>query len=155
MPLPTDGKNPLKLNVSYCYGFSGDIGGGSYDRQQTLADLSGQDLWLRTISGSKKLQDVLADWQTPTKSKGVIRITDNGIYGDNDPMQLLMLPASSQLTLEAADGTRPAIQSIHIVVNAKEGASLTLNGLLLNGKLSLFGKKLKLTPDALHRTRWN
>ncbi|HEY9697919.1 MAG TPA: hypothetical protein V6D10_11690 [Trichocoleus sp.] len=137
-PLPT-------LEVSYCYGFSSDIGGGSYDRHQTLADLSALGIWSRTIASGTNLQDVLTTWQTSAKLKGIIRITDNGIYGSKEQLITITLPESSQLTLEAADGTRPAIQSSHVVIEAMgTGASLVLNGLLFAGKLTIRGK-LNLT----------
>lgn len=151
LPLPPKGNNPSKLDskleVSYCYGFSGDIGGGVYDRPQTLADLS-EEVWSATV-GSKgtfqTLQDALATWGSQAKPKGVIRITDNGIYDANEQPITITLPASKQLTLEAADGNRPGIRATRIVVEAPgTGASLILNGLLLDGIITL-GGKLDLT----------
>jgi hypothetical protein len=121
------------------------MGGGPYDRHQTLAALSTSGIWSQTLAANNSLEDTLLAWQTPAKPKGVIRILDNGIYGNSGQSITITLPASSQLTLEAADGTRPAIQSANVVVEATgPGASLTLNGLLLEGTLTVRGK-LNLT----------
>ncbi|MCY6493367.1 phage tail protein [Leptolyngbya sp. GGD] len=135
-----DSDQDTALSVSYCYGFSSDLGGGPYDRQQTLANLADSD-WLQTVAVNNSLERVLADWRTSAKSKGVIQILDNGVYGS----RTITLPASSQLTLESADGNRPAIQSPQIVIEAAEaGASLILNGFLLKGSLIIRGN-LNLT----------
>ncbi|MBD2158529.1 phage tail protein [Leptolyngbya sp. FACHB-16] len=140
-----DSNQGTALSVSYCYGFSSDLGGGPYDRQQTLANLANSD-WLQTVPANSSLERVLADWQTSAKSKGVIQILDNGVYGSNEqPMTTITLPAFSQLTLESADGNRPAIQSPQIVIEAAEaGASLILNGFLIKGNLIIRGN-LNLT----------
>lgn len=150
VPLPEEGQSSRsRVEVSYGYGFSGDLGGGPYDRHQTLADLTVPGSWVQTIDSSKGLENALTEWLTIAKPRGVLRIQDNGIYTANDssntPSITIALPAASQLTLEAADGVRPAIRSPEVVVDAPNtGATLTLNGLLLEGTLILRGK-LNLT----------
>jgi hypothetical protein len=153
VPTSRDGQSSSGVEVSYGYGFSGDLGGGPYDRHQTLADSTIQGIWFQPIKGGGGLQSALEDWQTSAEPRGVLRIQDNGIYtsgNSHTPSITIPLPSTSQLTLEAADGVRPALQASDVTVAAPDtGATLTLNGLLLEGTLILHGK---LTLTLTHCT---
>ena len=80
-----EGVEPTSVEVSYNYEFSGDIGGGPYDRHQTLADPRLATLYITVAKGSDTdtLQKTLEHWNehcsTQDKPRGIIRITDNGI----------------------------------------------------------------------------
>lgn len=154
VPPTAENSAPPRLEISYCYGFSGDIGGGPYDRHSTLADRSAEKIWSVLVGRKETLQTLeaaLATWESQPESQGVIRMTDNGIYGSADRRPVtITLPEASQLTLEASDGNRCAIQSANIVVTAMgAGASLTLNGLLIKGRLTIQGN---LNLNLIHCT---
>ncbi|HEY9600903.1 MAG TPA: hypothetical protein V6C85_04780, partial [Allocoleopsis sp.] len=153
VPPTAENSAPPGLEISYCYGFSGDIGGGPYDRHSTLADRSAEKIWSVLVGRKETLQSLeaaLANWESQPERQGVIQMTDNGIYGSADRPLTITLPEASQLTLEASDGTRAAIQSTNIVVTAMgAGASLTLNGLLIKGRLTIQGN---LNLNLIHCT---
>jgi hypothetical protein len=153
VPPPAENSASPRLEISYCYGFSGDIGGGPYDRHSTLTDLSAEKIWSVLVGRKETLQTLeaaLTNWESQTERQGVIRMTDNSIYGSADRPVTITLPEASQLTLEASDGTRSAIQSANIVVIAMgAGASLTLNGLSIEGRLTIQGK---LNLNLIHCT---
>jgi hypothetical protein len=144
---------PAPVELNYCYGFSADLGGGPYDRQATLANFAAPDLYAATIA-CRDLPTALAAWETQAQPKGAIRIADNGLYdartananADRAETPLtLTLATARQLTLEAADGNCPSLRASQIVITASDqGANLILNGLWLDGTLTLRGK-LNLT----------
>ena len=79
------------MRVSYSYGFSADIGGGPYDRRETLAAVE-SNTWRALVSIDNpgtppdpniprygSLSDALQDWAASGQN-GLIQIGDNGIY---------------------------------------------------------------------------
>lgn len=120
------GITPEKVQVFYNYGFSGDVGGGPYNRQESV------DLWYnpeeRPVAwqlGVTKDPDILAEAQQPELlvetlqeailkwnihisvnpgTFGVITILDNDTYEENlTNLSKIELPAASKLALVAAD----------------------------------------------------
>jgi hypothetical protein len=133
--------------VSYSYGFSADIGGGPYDRRQTLADPD-QALWEKTVDQQdpnadfQNLDDSLTAWANPAdgnKTSATITIMDNGTYTQTSTIE----PANrGHLVLQADDGKRPTLRFVdaqgdlaNLVISGASGsgADLTLNGLLIEG----------------------
>ncbi len=183
--------------VSYAYGFSGDTGGGPYNRQDsipenfkkdqfvTLAEDSNteegkKELWhcgvskyLKAVSDEKiyeTLEEAIDKWSNrlTSESYGIISIMDNAMY-DKD-LNLFIKEKDSLLIIAAdwpirevpdtlpiqrkrikgdlaAGGLRPHIAgNINVKGLAdpekKTGGNLTLNGLLIEGKLQLLNGNL-------------
>jgi phage tail-like protein len=123
------------VGVSFTYGFSGDIGGGPYDRRWSMPSVvdlrphvfeisvakTGTDTATTgnsdgTDSGEhplivRTMQNALKHWEAyrkrHSKPIGLIRFLDNGRYGGNIPP--INLPDGSRLILMAEDGVCPSI----------------------------------------------
>lgn len=106
---PTD---PATVEVSYAYGFSTDMGGGTYDRSEYVSPFLRQTVtWqvgvTKTLSASPpKLVQTLADainaWNNQAPGTvGIIAIMDSRTYRETLPT--IQIPADSQLLIIAAD----------------------------------------------------
>jgi len=131
------------ITVSYYYGFSAEMGGGEYDRRKWLVTAT-----TPVTGGGHALHDALA---ARTGTKTVIEIDDDATYFLRDDIDLAQ---GESLTIQAKNQTRPHIWlgrepsdgsevmnangSVKII-NGGAGASLTLNGLLIEGGLVLNG----------------
>jgi hypothetical protein len=96
--------------VSYAYGFSGDVGGGPYDRQGSLPDWVQLINWQvgvsqveKPVAGEmifKNLADAVKAWnKQPAGTVGAIAILDSRTY---DGSVRVNIPASSRLLIVAA-----------------------------------------------------
>lgn len=97
------------------YGFSGDIGGGPYDRQGMIEDYLDRDvLWHKGVSkepgpvGSEivaTLDEAITDWKNqPPGTFGIISIMDNSSYPvDLTGAKAIEVPESSKLLIIAAN----------------------------------------------------
>ena len=137
-----EGETPSQVMVSYSYGFSADIGGGPYDRHQTLAKADSETWtsWLAKSSATSTLQSALTQWNETGIRKGLIQINDNGVYGGNVPT--IQLQNGSELVIQAGGGRRPSIRPLgRLQIQAPDDghAALTLNGLHIEGKIEITG----------------
>ncbi len=130
------------IEVSYSYGFSADLGGGPYSRYLTLAQVQPDDPSLIHVSKGSPIDTLakaLDQWQQNAahQPRGIIQFMDNGVYVE--PNLTISLPENSQLIIQAADGVRPVIVPAGGLTIQTEhaNASLTLNGLLIDGKLDV------------------
>lgn len=140
----------IRADVNYNYGFSADIGGGSYDRHEILAEPLA-DTWQKSVSKNgltTTLQQALEEWQIVQKENNhpsaIIGIMDNGIYGGELSIEL---EAGNQLVIEAVDGMRPNLRligNLEIIGPTAGMAKLTINGLLIEGGIEIKGN-LNLT----------
>lgn len=127
-----------QIRVSYAYGFSADLGGGPYDRFDTLA---GPEEY-PTIEVAKgtaidTIQAALAQWTGDGKPDAIIQFQDNGVYGGDVDVEL---PSYGSLVIEAADGKRPTVRQVgNMTFSGSEGSSITLNGLSVEGAVELSG----------------
>lgn len=126
------------VEVNFNYGFSADLGGGSYDRRQTLADAS-LATWQITVAKASELdtlQKALTQWETDGKPRGLIQIVDNGIYGGEISLDL---PPEGWLAIEAADGVCPSVRLVEDLrlTSADPESRLILNGLLIEGGIQV------------------
>lgn len=116
LAIPQDEPLPETLHVSYAYGFSGDIGGGPYDRRNSidpsfLRRVSWQVGVSRTITavGSETifatLAEAIAAWNLqPPDTTGVIVLMDNETYATATTAAApILLKESSELLIVAAD----------------------------------------------------
>ncbi len=155
-PVPAAGQ----IEVSTTYGFSGDVGGGPYNRNETI-DRSLEGKWVGRVSqdGSgdfATLQAAVAGWNAAAGAaasglEGVIAITDNLTYAENlTGSDTIQIPENCQLLLAAvqpfdladtrldADGARAhlngnlTVEGTAPASSANPGA-LTIDGLLIEG----------------------
>jgi hypothetical protein len=150
------GVTPTRVDVSYVYGFPGDLGGGPYERRLTLATPA-TGTWARTVSrldpgaDFSTLGTALAAWANPglgNKANAIITILDSATYGE----ALAIEPAENHgLVIQAANGHRPHLRLTgnqgalgRLAVTGATGstASLTLNGLLVEGSLDVAANSL-------------
>jgi len=110
---------PKEVFVTFSYGFSGDLGGGPYDRNATVDDAFRSPDWqvgvahlspppgiAGTIHGD--LASAVAEWHAqPPGTRGVIAIMDSvteaGPAGSALPDLEIRVPKGSQLLIVAAD----------------------------------------------------
>jgi hypothetical protein len=139
------GVMPDRVEVSYSYGFSGDLGGGTYDRRQTLADPR-EATWIKTVgrqaSGADfdSLTAALLAWADPSdgnKANAILTLMDNASYTESPVIELA---EGRQLVIQAANGNRPNVRlvdaggqgaDLSVTGGKSPTASLTLNGLLI------------------------
>ncbi len=122
--LPT-GKTATSVEVSYTYGFSGDLGGGPYDRRASVAVAlpnRATPTWQVGVTASAApsdapelvatLADAIDAWNTATQpqARGVIAVMDSRSYGDALPQ--VVMPQGSALLIVAADWTKDAGQPV-------------------------------------------
>jgi len=105
---------PVNVKVGFAYGFSGDLGGGPYDRTESVAAtlaLGPKITWqvgvareLKSVNGEPihpTLADAVADWNAqPPGSVGVIAVMDSHTYNGD---LAITLPRGSRLLIVAAD----------------------------------------------------
>jgi len=101
------------VGVQYSYGFSGDTGGGPYDRAASLSDLFAATVtWqvavgsgLTTVAGSTypTLSAAVADWNAAPSAFGVIAIVDSATYAEGlTGTAAITVPANCRLLIVAA-----------------------------------------------------
>ncbi len=146
---------PDKMKVSYSYGFSGDIGGGPYKRRQTLTTSADADTWEKTVAQDDPdadfttLADALSEWATwaaadSDHTDAIINIIDNGTYQEqlsitmNNPLNLtIQADEGSCPTLRLMNGSQDTADFVITSGDPDAGATLTLNGLWIEGGISI------------------
>jgi hypothetical protein len=120
------GTSVQKVQVFYNYGFSGDVGGGPYDRHDSVEQCYNPEerpvTWQIGITKDtnilaeaqqpellvETLQEAIAAWNTHISANpgtfGVITILDNDTYKENLTSQFIIeMPVGSKLAITAAD----------------------------------------------------
>src|SRR5262249_5610871 len=97
---------PTAVHVDYCYGFSTEMGGGSYSRPGTLTP----DSHVKVPAGATTLQaaltQVMTDLADPEKKIAVIEVSDNEYYPET---LTVTLGKDQTLEIRGADGFRPVL----------------------------------------------
>jgi hypothetical protein len=123
--------------VTHYYGLSGDLGGGEYDRLNTLLSL--QPVVTLTAAGTA-LPDAL---NTVGNTGGAVEIGDNGRYAATPTIKAA---AGKSIELRAANDTRPLIVlGGDLSISGQDGSEVTLNGLLIAGG------RIHVTDSADHK----
>jgi hypothetical protein len=105
---------PALVKVGYAYGFSGDLGGGPYDRNESVQAalaLAPAVTWQVGVSKERTpvggetihptLADAIADWQNqPAGTVGLITVMDSHTYAGDLALEI---SAGSRLFVVAAD----------------------------------------------------
>jgi hypothetical protein len=160
---------PGQVDVSFFYGFSSGLGGGTYDRRRWLEDRSAANgsptvytvLQSGTVGHFTKTSvvDALAQWQADGQPRSIVSILDNRTYGLPDTIRLAN---DGWLAIEAANGSRSLLQSgangLQVDVSPpadpadiERTASLTLSGIVLEGYVDVIGDlgRLRLLHSTL------
>jgi hypothetical protein len=150
-----------KVEVTYNYGFSADIGGGPYDRRDR-PDRLGQSAGprpdtvrfpqalhklIRVPADQPTIALAIAAWNPLADSQAVIEIEDSRIYNENLAINI----PGGELVLQARNTTRPVLTgSIDVTASGGEGR-FQLNGFWQAGKLSIHGSlgELKVMHSTL------
>ena len=159
------GNTATKVKVSYSYGFSGELGGGPYDRSDSVQAITKNFVQFWQVGVSRDLPpiphllfstlaDAVAEWnlQKPGTT-GLIAIMDSETYPENlsGPNQV-QIPAGSKLLIVAADWPRLRVHGdaadsslsavgvrphvlANISIDGTAGPSDTAGQLFLNGLL--------------------
>jgi hypothetical protein len=140
---------PGTVLASYAYGFSADIGGGPYDRRRratlphqpsspdTVADPEALGPSIRvSTAGGGTITDALQDWEDANRPRAVIQIDDSRTYREDLTIDL---HAGGVLVIQAANRRRPTLIG-NVTVTGGQEASLTLNGLLVEGHVEVEGE---------------
>jgi hypothetical protein len=150
-----DASTPGRVDVTYHYGFSGDVGGGPYGRASWLVRPELAALRLEVEENAvpprfATLDDALAEWSNQGRPNTIVTILDNRTY---TPSAAIELADDRWLVIEAADGVRPhvipALGEL-LVIGDHPGAELTLSGLLVEGAVRLTGDLARMR--ILHTT---
>lgn len=145
----------LEIFVYYCYGFSSDIGGGPYDRRyhsvsedtdvgQPSDSVAYPDAYDDFIQVSKTaalaphqtINSALGAWVPATNEKTVIQVEDSRTYNEN---LVINLSGTAELIIQAENGQRPVILGNLTVVGTSEDQKLSLNGLIIAGRVEVQG----------------
>lgn len=127
------------VGVSFYYGFSANMGGGTYNRAPSLAYQPEQ--FLKTVRyGGSSIQDELDSFPQVVPlglSHWILEIQDNESYEENLTIQV---PKGIILEIRAANQQRPLLLG-ELKVEGAVQSSLILNGLLVTGSGILIPEK--------------
>ncbi len=125
---------PDTVRVTYYYGFSGEVGGGCYERPQAT---SATYVVARSGAPFASIGDALARWQDDGRPDATIEVADSAAYRETIGIRLR---AGTSLSIRAANRRRPVLHLPEpLLVEGEEpsegqlGSRLTLDGLLVSG----------------------
>jgi hypothetical protein len=147
---------PSAVDVEYHYGFSGDIGGGPYDRRRplpprpehrglgpdTVADpaaLLTPPLTVAVVGADHTtIGDALAEWASgvPPLPPVVIQVDDDRTYVEDLTIDVA---GADHVVVQAANGRRPTLVGTITVTGDNQQARVVLDGLAVEGRLVLAG----------------
>ena len=142
------------VTVDCHYGYSADLGGGSYDRRESISIASSDDDWAITIARVRPadvpvalwrsgIAAAVADWDPAAQPRAVLSIVDSGTYDETLDLEL---EEGQQLIVQAANRRRPTVRlrdagGALSVLRCGGGtgaeASLRLDGLLIEGGIRI------------------
>jgi hypothetical protein len=157
-----------EVRADFAYGFSGDLGGGPYDRrwvrrpgeplptayQNSVAEPKKLDYYLRVSAiptdpaEFTTISDALDHWANAlNKPHAVIEICDNETYKEDLSIEM----DAKDLIIQAENKKRPVLFG-DIIVTGSQGGRLALNGLLIAGAVTVEGTNSLYQLDILHST---
>jgi hypothetical protein len=158
-----DGSAPAEVELSYSYGFSGDIGGGPYDRRSnnspsgssdepdTIDDPEALDMRIGIPSDAATPAGALTAWDAAGNPAAVIEFEDSATYTLGGG-SLTINMAGDKLVIQAANKQRPVLIGDLLVTGGGSSAELTLSGLLLAGDLHVQGAAVLGKLNVVHCT---
>lgn len=132
---------PDKVDVDYSYGFSGNIGGGPYDRRSSMIRKDPLDdsekEWI--IPKDTSLSSALSVWESwgSSDSTGIITISDSSTYDIGETTIDFSGKKGGSLWIQAADKEYPVLDGSIRIKGDGSGGTLILNGLLINGSIEI------------------
>ncbi len=157
-----------QVHADFTYGFSGDLGGGPYDRrwvrrpgealptayQNSVADPKASGDYLSVAASTisppadySSISDALNEWADRGRPHTVIEIVDNDSYVED----LTIAMGENDLIIQARNKNRPVLFG-DVSVTGTDGGRLALNGLLVAGGVSIDGSDSLHQLDILHTT---
>ena len=143
------------VTLSFHYGFSADLGGGTYPRSGWLVKKNPADpdveIAVKKGTAIDTVAKALAQWVADGRLNTVITIGDNHTYDETAPTLVLDPPDKKRIVIQAANHCWP-----HLILNKPmeiacgEDATATLSGLLVEGQLVV--KQLSGRLRLLHTT---
>jgi hypothetical protein len=128
--LPPGLPGGTQVRVDFHYGFSGDLGGGEYDRSAAIADAEPPPNLVRVPADFAHIQDALNALGT---QGGVVLITDSGRYEET---LSIAAPADRRVELRADDHCRPTlVLGGELNLTGGDRSEIRLNGLLIASAL--------------------
>lgn len=132
------------LQAGFCYGFSADMGGGEYDRLQTLP--TGSTGVIHVPEDHTAVQAAL----DAAGGSGVVQLSDNGRYAEAGLH--IAVARDSQLELAAANAVRPTlVLAGDALATGGDSGEITLDGLLIAGAPLRVPALADGTPNRLQR----
>jgi hypothetical protein len=139
-------KFPKQLRVSFWYGFSGNIGGGIYDRHSTI-ELPNDEVYQAVVSKNEPkeaytvwketIKDAITEWQEGNKLTAIITVLDNSTYQESLSIDL---SDNQKLILQAGNKCRPVIRFLN-KNNSDVGNNLNvLSNLIISGNDNINSK---------------
>ncbi|MFB2976711.1 hypothetical protein [Microseira sp. BLCC-F43] len=133
-----DTQTPTDVRVIYHYGFSANMGGGEYDRADSL------DFKLEPVVKVPQQYPTIQQALNAVVDGGVVEIENSDRYTEN---LTINVNPGKRIELRAADGFRPTIVlNSNWQITGGENAEVTINGLLISGaslQLPATNNKLK------------
>lgn len=135
------------VRVSYYHGFSGDLGGGEYDRS-LLQSTDAKVYLVGKQEVFKHIGDALEQWQRDQTSDAIIEITDSNTYVE---IINVNLSQGQSLQIRAANRARPIVRQLNwrtempdaFYVDMARGSRFTIDGVLIIG----FGVKVHMNDQ--------
>ncbi|MHA6262329.1 hypothetical protein ACXYMO_03930 [Arenibacterium sp. CAU 1754] len=118
-----------EVRVSFHTAFPAPIGGGEYNRADSLPPPDGAGTLISYPNGTHA--DLQAALDAIGPEGGIVEITENNIY---TAPATITAPEGAEIGLRAADGVRAILRgSDPIEISGAEDSRVTLNGLVLDG----------------------
>ncbi len=116
-----------RIDVTYHYGFSAEMGGGEYERAASFAELPGQVV-LRVPGDHLTIQAAL----DALGGDGVVVVTDNARYEETLTVHVA---AGKRVELRSANERRPSLAlSGPFTITGDAASEFSVNGLLVSGR---------------------
>jgi hypothetical protein len=132
------GEEPAAVQVTYHYGFAGEVGGGCYARSPLDPAPARVRYAIAKSSPLDSLGKAISRWATDGRPNAVFEIQDNAVY---DESISLLIPPAVSVEIRAADQRRPVLRltdplRIRGALSAESGhpgGELIIDGLLITG----------------------
>lgn len=126
--------SPERVRVTYHYGFSDDLGGGTYEREASFSRIGGEAHFRVGIGpgASPTLQAALGAWNG--QGSAVIEILDSRTYEEQN-LTIPAIPPGARLVIRARNEQRPTLLLAQdLVASGGEKSRFEVNGLLIANK---------------------
>lgn len=128
LAFPADASPPDKVEVLYYYAFGAEMGGGGYEREYTFTRKAIGPIIEVPSLDYPTIQSALNQLET---AGGIVEIKDNAYYFED---LVIKVPKGKTIEIRSKDKLRPIlVLNKEIQIEAEEGTSLILNGILISG----------------------